>query len=132
MAQTIDLLKNSSFEQGIADLVSAIQTQSSQYTLPIASSTTLGGVKVGEGLSIDNNGTLTANASGTSESDAYIATSVDGKTLKIKSQASESEVTTVIDSIYARLDAVEGSIVGIVYSEEEPTSYAVGTTWIDG
>ena len=59
MAQTIDLLKNSSFEQGIADLVSAIQTQSSQYTLPIAGSTTRGGVTVGERLSIDNNGTLT-------------------------------------------------------------------------
>lgn len=216
MSQTIDLLKNSSFEQGMADLVTAIQTQSNhshanlailnastapytteekaevatirnkadaselsdvafsgeysdlknipeEFTVPVASATTLGGVKVGTGLSIDGNGVLTASGAVSSVNgktgavtlsagdvsaytkteiddvlsqfyaDPYIATSITGETLSIKAQASESEVSTVIDSIYARLDAVEGSVVGIVYSEEEPpTTTAIGVTWIDG
>lgn len=215
MAQTIDLLKNSSFEQGMADLVTAIQTQSNhshanlatlnattapftteekaevatirnkanssdlsdvafsgdyndllnipeEFTVPMASSTTLGGIKVGNGLSIDGNGVLTAAGAVTSVNgqegevtldasdigvytkdeiddalsqfyaDPYIATSVEGKTLVVKAQASESEVSTVIDSIYSRLDAVEGSVVGIVYNASEPTNVSVGTTWIDG
>lgn len=38
----------------------------SAYTLPTASSTTLGGIKVGNGLSIDSNGILSATSSGSS------------------------------------------------------------------
>ena len=216
MSQTIDLLKNSSFEQGMADLVTAIQTQSNhshanlailnattapytteekaevstirnkpntselsevafsgdyhdllnipeEFTVPMASTTTLGGVKVGSGLSIDGNGILSASGAVSSVNgktgavtlsaddvnaysktevdealdqfyaDPYIATSIEGETLSIRAQASESEVSTVIDSNYARLNAVEGSVVGIIYdTEEPPATTAVGVTWIDG
>ena len=38
------------------------------YTLPIASSTTLGGIKVGSGLTINSNGVLSANGGGGSSS----------------------------------------------------------------
>lgn len=37
------------------------------YTLPVASSTTLGGIKVGAGLSVDSNGVLSANGGGTAD-----------------------------------------------------------------
>ena len=39
---------------------------SGSYTLPIASPTTLGGVKVGNGLAIDENGVLSLNVSNAS------------------------------------------------------------------
>lgn len=41
------------------------------YTLPIASADTLGGVKVGTGLSIDENGTLSSTGGGTADSVAW-------------------------------------------------------------
>ncbi len=39
------------------------QPEAAPYQLPIASSSTLGGIKVGENLAIDNNGVLSASAS---------------------------------------------------------------------
>lgn len=41
----------------INNIIYDIQSQST-YELPIATSSTLGGVKIGNGLSIDNNGTI--------------------------------------------------------------------------
>ena len=56
------------------------------YTLPIASDTVLGGVKVGNGLSIENDGKLNVNASVSSEVqystlEKRIGTWVDGTAL---------------------------------------------------
>ena len=56
------------------------------YTLPIASDTVLGGVKIGNGLSIDNDGKLNANATVSSEVqystvEKRIGTWVDGAPL---------------------------------------------------
>ena len=58
----------------------------SDYELPIASSETLGGIKVGANLTIDENGVLSANASGSSlkvysTEEKVVGTWVDGKTI---------------------------------------------------
>lgn len=44
-----------------ADILAAIQSGGGSYTLPVASASTLGGVKVGNGLAIDANGVLSLN-----------------------------------------------------------------------
>ena len=56
-----------------------VEIQSSTtYTLPIATSTELGGVKIGEGLSIDNNGVVSVSTeSGGGDGYTHIVSSVD-------------------------------------------------------
>lgn len=49
------------------------QAEGSSYELPIASASTLGGIKVGENLSIDTNGVLSATGGG--DADTYDVTS---------------------------------------------------------
>ena len=76
------------------------------YTLPIASNSVLGGVKVGNGLSIENDGTLNVNASVSSEVqystvEKRIGTWVDGTPLFEK---------TIIGTI--QLDGRNVSILG--------------------
>ena len=68
--------------------VSRTSLETSGYELPIASNTTLGGIKVGANLSIDADGTLNANSgSGTglsniySEEETVVGTWIDGKPL---------------------------------------------------
>lgn len=53
-----------------------ISSTDTQYTLPIASSTTLGGIKVGDNLSISDDGTLNATGSG-SAPDNMVTTDTD-------------------------------------------------------
>ena len=53
-------------------------TIGSSYTLPIASSNTLGGIKVGTGLTIDNNGVLSATGGGGA---VYIGSSAHATTV---------------------------------------------------
>ena len=76
------------------------------YTLPIASNTVLGGVKVGNGLSIENDGKLNVNASVPSEVqystvEKIIGTWVDGTSLYEK---------TLVGTI--QLDGRNESILG--------------------
>ena len=76
------------------------------YTLPIASDTVLGGVKVGNGLSIENDGKLNVNASVSSEVqystlEKRIGTWVDGTPLFEK---------TIIGTI--QLDGRTESVLG--------------------
>lgn len=56
-----------------------VEIQSSTtYTLPTATSTELGGVKIGEGLSIDNNGVVSVSTeSGGGDGYTHIVSSVD-------------------------------------------------------
>ena len=66
------------YEQ-IMDLIASL---GGAYTLPIASSTTLGGIKVGTNLSIDVNGVLNAESGGTNDYSLLInKPSVNGVTL---------------------------------------------------
>ena len=67
------------------------------YTLPIASDTVLGGVKVGNGLSIENDGKLNVNATVSSEvqystSEKRIGTWVDGTSLYEKTLVGSIEL----------------------------------------
>ena len=48
----------------IAEAVNALGSVMGDYELPVATSTTLGGVKVGDGLSVTNDGTLSASGGG--------------------------------------------------------------------
>lgn len=65
MAQEIDLIKNSSYETKMTALIQAVNDITITSDIPIASTTTLGGIKVGNNLSIEADGTLNATASGT-------------------------------------------------------------------
>lgn len=68
----------------------------SGYTLPIASSTTLGGVKIGANLSIDSNGVLSATNSGNG-SNITISNTLDnysGATLSDKMVAMFNDINT--------------------------------------
>lgn len=56
------------------------------YVLPVASETTLGGVKIGDNLSIDEDGTLNAEAGGSSmhtysTTEQEVGTWIDGRTI---------------------------------------------------
>lgn len=82
------------------------------YTLPIASESVLGGVKVGNGLSIENDGKLNVNANVSSEVqystvEKRIGTWVDGTALYEK---------TLIGTIQldGRTESVLGSISGLL------------------
>ena len=90
----------------------------SQYTLPIASTTTLGGIKVGENLTIDENGTLNATGgSGTTIDDSTTSSTSTWSSSKIN-----SEITTVANEVVqvqgdvASLDANVSTIKPIVES----------------
>ena len=48
-----------------------IEENANNYSLPIASSTVLGGIKIGNGLSIDSNGVLSSNGGGSSDLSNY-------------------------------------------------------------
>lgn len=60
-------LSTNDFTNTYKSKLDGIATGANKYTLPKASGSTLGGVKVGEGLEIDSNGVLSAASSGGSE-----------------------------------------------------------------
>lgn len=76
------------------------------YTLPTASSTTLGGVKVGAGLTIDGEGNLSATGGG--EADSVNWDNVVGKPTKLSEFENDSDfqTSTQVSAI------VDGKIVG--------------------
>ena len=51
--------------------LSGIEENANNYSLPIASSIVLGGIKIGNGLSIDSNGVLSSNGGGSSDLSNY-------------------------------------------------------------
>ena len=66
----------------------AIKEAGSSYVLPIASAETLGGVKVGEGLTIDTNGVLSADSKLLDYSTTEQSTGqkwIDGKDIYVRS-----------------------------------------------
>ena len=69
-------------------------TDLTDYTLPTASASTLGGVKVGAGLSISN-GVLSANGGGSGEPAEYLkSASVSGNTLTLTKKDNSTVVFT--------------------------------------
>ena len=89
----------------------------SQYTLPTASDQTLGGVKVGTNLSIDQEGVLSATDT------TYTA----GSGIDITS----GEISVDSTVIYTKTQA-DGQFIVIVNSNSEPTSSTLTYTATDG
>ena len=70
-------------------------TPTYSYTLPIASTSTLGGIKVGNNLSIDSNGVLSATSSNTN---FIINGTISNNTITFDSATNWSEVITAINN----------------------------------
>ena len=90
---------------------------SSPYVLPTASANTLGGVKVGDGLAIDNNGVLSAEGGGSIEVVQTIGTS----TTAVMSQ---NAVTNHIENTDVHVTAAEKEYWN---SKVDPPSYSAPT-----
>lgn len=76
----------------------------SSYTLPVASASVLGGIKVGSGLSIAADGTLSATGGSTDLSNYYTKTEVDNKIT--------TNNTTVITPLQQKLARIPNMIIG--------------------
>ena len=76
----------------------------SQYNLPTASATTLGGIKVGENLTIDENGTLNATGGG--------GAAIDDNTPSTNTVYSSTKVEALIQALSDRIAALEAEING--------------------
>lgn len=79
-----------------SDLIGVPTTGENSYTLPIASSTTLGGVKIGDNLSIDSNGVLSA-INNSNDANITISNTLDnysGATLSDKMVAMFNDINT--------------------------------------
>ena len=91
------------------DKLAGIAEGANKYSLPTASASTLGGVKVGSGLSISN-GVL--NATGGGEADSVAWANVTGKPTAVSAFSNDSGYQTAsqVESIAAtKIEAVVGS-----------------------
>ena len=93
------------------------------YTLPTASATTLGGIKIGSGLSIDGNGVVTA--SGGSGSIAGISTTGTSVFNQINASGIVTASTFVGDG--SGLTGIVGSGSGVVVKDSGSTVGTAGT-----
>lgn len=100
----------------------------SNYTLPTASADTLGGVKVGSGLAI-NNGVLSTTGEGTADSVDW--SNVQNKPTKLSNftndsgYQTESQVSTAISNAIANIQGISYSIVA-----ELPTTGEAGVIYL--
>lgn len=79
-----------------SDLIGTPTNEENSYSLPIASSTTLGGVKIGANLSIDSNGVLSAinNSNGANTTISNTLDNYSGATLNDKMVAMFNDINT--------------------------------------
>ena len=110
-------------QEYVEEQISNIEsTGGTDYELPIASSSTLGGIKVGANLTIDEDGTLNATSSGSGGSDYELpiasATTLGGVKIGDNLSIDENGVLSANSS---------GSSLDIFSTEEQ----VIGT-WIDG
>ena len=88
----------------------SITTQDTIYTLPNASATVLGGIKVGTNLSIDANGVLSANDTNVSFTEiSNKPTNLSG--YGITDAYTKTEVDTMIGDIASALDTINGQVI---------------------
>ncbi len=88
----------------------SVVTQDTVYTLPNASATVLGGIKVGTNLSIDANGVLSANDTNVSFSE------ISGKPTNLSGYGitdayTKTEVDTMVGDIASALDTINGQVI---------------------
>jgi hypothetical protein len=82
----------------------------SNYTLPVASTTKLGGVKAGANVTIDANGVLSANDTNVSFSE------ISGKPTNISGYGitdayTKTQVDTMVGNIASALDTINGQVI---------------------
>ena len=88
----------------------SVVTQDTIYTLPKASATVLGGIKVGTNLSIDANGVLSANDTNVSFSEiSNKPTNLSG--YGITDAYTKTEVDTMVGNIALALDTINGQVI---------------------
>lgn len=88
----------------------SITTQDTVYTLPKASATVLGGIKVGTNLSIDANGVLSANDTNVSFTEiSNKPTNLSG--YGITDAYTKTEVDTMVGNIASTLDTINGQVI---------------------
>ena len=88
----------------------SVVTQDTIYTLPKASTTVLGGIKVGTNLSIDANGVLSANDTNVSFSEiSNKPTNLSG--YGITDAYTKTEVDTMVGDIASALDTINGQVI---------------------
>jgi len=95
-----------------------VDTQS-EYSLPMASANTLGGIKVGQNLSIDENGVLSA-------SDSYVLPAATASTLggiKVGDNISVDAQGSISVDAPIKYSVVSASSIGAVTSETEIASF---------
>ena len=88
----------------------SVVTQDTIYTLPKASATVLGGIKVGTNLSIDANGVLSANDTNVSFTEiSNKPTNLSG--YGITDAYTKTEVDTMVGNIASTLDTINGQVI---------------------
>ena len=88
----------------------SVVTQDTIYTLPNASATVLGGIKVGTNLSIDANGVLSANDTNVSFTEiSNKPTNLSG--YGITDAYTKTQVDTMIGDIASALDTINGQVI---------------------
>lgn len=121
--------------------LAGIQEKANNYSLPLASSTTLGGVKIGSGLSIDNSGVLSSDFDGTATSVSWGGVTGKPTTISgygISDAYTKSEVDAKVTSVYkpggtytfAHLPAPTSENLGMVYNVSD--SFSSDSKFIDG
>lgn len=106
------------------------------YTLPVASDTVLGGVKVGNGLSIENDGKLNVNASVPSEVqystlEKRIGTWVDGTALYEKTIIGTIELDGRNESVMGKIsELIPNSNVKFIDSSMTTDKFTIASSFV--
>ena len=81
----------------VARAMAANASGGSSYTLPVASADTLGGIKIGENLTIDENGVVNASSGNDSIPTLYIYTNMNNSDIDFKNYGSTDEPTITLN-----------------------------------
>ena len=101
---------------------------SSGYTLPIATATTLGGVKVGDNLSIADDGTLSADMPDVSGFAMIAQLDAEATTRAAADELLDASVTAVSEEVGVLRDEVESIVIPDVSGLASKTALAAETT----
>ena len=106
------------------------------YTLPIASDSVLGGVKIGNGLSIENDGKLNVNATVSSEvqystTEKRIGTWVDGTSLDEKTLIGTIELVGRNEKVLGKIsELIPNSNVKFINSSMTTDVFTINDSWV--
>ena len=106
------------------------------YTLPIASDSVLGGVKIGNGLSIENDGKLNVNATVSSEVqystvERRIGTWVDGTPLYEKTLTGTIELDGRNEKVLGKIsDLIPNSNVKFIDASMTTDRFTIADSWV--